>query len=79
MKDASTLPDWPRLMRREKAAAYLDLSMSLFDRAVSEGHLPQPTTFYASVKMWRRDDLDAWIDDRCAAQTAPSNEWPAPS
>ncbi len=77
MKGESTLPGWPRVMRRDKAAAYLDLSISLFDREVAEGRLPAPVQLVATVKGWVRDDLDAWIDDRRQAQSAPRNSWDA--
>lgn len=75
MKGSASLPYWPRVLRREKAAAYLDLSVSLFDREVAEGQIPAPVTITATVKGWVRDDLDAWIDDRRAAQEAPPNPW----
>jgi predicted DNA-binding transcriptional regulator AlpA len=77
MKGSVVLPDWPRIMRRDKAAAYLDLSLSLFDREVAAGRLPAPVPVCGSVKGWVRDDLDAWIDDRRAAQDAPANDWDA--
>jgi predicted DNA-binding transcriptional regulator AlpA len=78
MKGTTALPNWPALMRREKAAAYLDMSMSLFDRGVSDGSIPKPAIRYASLKRWRREDLDAWIDDQSAAQTVPPNTWDVP-
>ena len=35
MKGAAAIPYWPRILRRENAAAYLGLSASLFDREVA--------------------------------------------
>jgi predicted DNA-binding transcriptional regulator AlpA len=75
MKGSAAYPYWPRVLRREKAAAYLDLSISLFDREVSDGHLPPPVAITATVKGWVREDLDAWIDGRRAAQDAAPNPW----
>lgn len=77
MKGAAAIPYWPRILRRENAAAYLGLSASLFDREVAEGRLPPPVTICATVKGWDRHTLDAWIDERSAAQTAPANDWDA--
>ncbi len=77
MKGSAVYPYWPRVMRREKAAAYLDLSVSLFDREVADGRIPGPMPITASVKGWVRDDLDTWIDSRRDAHCAPPNEWDA--
>lgn len=48
---------WPALMRRDMAAAYLDLSQSSFDAKVKEGALPAPVA-HMSPTRWRRSDLD---------------------
>ena len=72
---APLLPYWPRVLRRELAAAYLGMSPSLFVREVEAGALPRPVALAGSVKGWVRDDLDAWIEDRRAAQDAPRNPW----
>ena len=77
MKGSAVLPYWPRILRRDKAAAYLDLSVSLFDREVAEGRLPAPVPVCGSVKGWVRDHLDAWIDGRRDAHIAPPNPWDA--
>lgn len=68
------LPDWPRIMRREKAAQYLDISPATLDQAVASGKMPKPIPITGTIKGWVRDDLDAWIEDR---RTAPliENDW----
>lgn len=68
------LPDWPRIMRREKAAQYLDISPAMLDQAVTSGKMPKPIPITGTIKGWVRDDLDAWIEDR---RTAPliENDW----
>ena len=58
------LPDWPRIMRREKAAQYLDISPAMLDQAVASGQMPKPIPITGTIKGWVRDDLDAWIEDR---------------
>lgn len=51
----------PRLLRRERAAAYLDISIGSFDKLVREGALPAPKVLH-SFKVWDRSDLDAMAD-----------------
>lgn len=51
----------PRLLRRERAAIYLDISPVTFDKLVKEGVLPAPKKL-RSFKVWDRDDLDALVD-----------------
>lgn len=75
MKGSAALPYWPRVLRREWAAAYLGLSVSIFDRERAAGNLPGPVQITSSIKGWVRDDLDCWIDDRRTEQSAPANEW----
>ena len=62
MRDRSTLPDWPVGMRRETAAAYLDVSPATFNAIVASGRLPPPTALTRGCKVWRRRDLDALLD-----------------
>jgi predicted DNA-binding transcriptional regulator AlpA len=52
----------PRMMRRERAAAYLDISPAQLDRFVADGVLPKPTRV-KNMLMWDRTDLDAAMDD----------------
>lgn len=51
----------PRLLRRERAAAYLDISAGSFDKLVRDGILP-PAKVLHSFKVWDRTDLDALAD-----------------
>jgi predicted DNA-binding transcriptional regulator AlpA len=51
----------PRLLRRERAAAYLDISPVSFDKLVKSGVLPAPKRLH-SFKVWDRCDLDALAD-----------------
>ncbi|MBM3553914.1 MAG: XRE family transcriptional regulator [Alphaproteobacteria bacterium] len=51
----------PRLLRRERAAAYLDMSATSFEKLVKEGVLPAPKKLH-SFKVWDRDELDALAD-----------------
>jgi predicted DNA-binding transcriptional regulator AlpA len=51
----------PRLLRRERAATYLDMSPVTFDKLVKDGVIPSPKKLH-SFKMWDRDELDAFAD-----------------
>lgn len=51
----------PRLLRRQQAARYLDMSGSAFDGLVKQGVLPQPKRLH-SFRVWDRDDLDSLAD-----------------
>jgi predicted DNA-binding transcriptional regulator AlpA len=52
----------PRAMRAERAAAYLGVSTSAFDRWVEDGTMPQPVR-KGGIKLWDRLDLDAAFDN----------------
>lgn len=53
--------DLRRLLRRERAAAYLDISPGSFDKLVRDGVAP-PAKRLHSFKVWDRADLDALVD-----------------
>lgn len=66
----------PLLMRRDTAAAFLDISPATFDRWICDGHLG-PGTRIGGVRLWHRDDLAAAADrllNRIAAD-GPGNPW----
>ncbi len=75
MRGRAALPYWPRVLRRELAAAYVGICAGTLDIEVREGRAPPPVALTKTVKGWDRDDLDRWIDERKAAQSAPVNPW----
>ena len=75
VKGSAGLPYWPRILRREQAAAYVGVSAGTFDIEVKEGRAPPPVFVTATLKGLDRDDLDRWIDEWKAAQAAPDNPW----
>ena len=52
----------PRLLRADRAAAYLGMGERTFLRLVELGKLPKPKRF-GRVVAWDRYRLDAYIDD----------------
>lgn len=64
--------NWPRLMRRETAAAYCDMSPVQFDRQCP---VPAKDQGWRGLR-WDRAMLDAWIEnlpnkERSPVETAP--------
>lgn len=66
----------PRLLRRERAAQYLDISPGSFDKLVREGAIPAPKIL-ESFKVWDRTDLDALADTLPyhGAESAADSTW----
>jgi len=52
----------PRLLRADRAAAYLSMGERTFLRLVAEGKLPKPKRLNGVVA-WDRYRLDAYVDD----------------
>lgn len=75
MRDGTTLPGWPLLLRRELAASYLGMSSSTFDTERKAGRVPKPVPITAGLEAWHRGDLEAWAEDRRAAAGIAPNEW----
>lgn len=65
------LPDWPRAMDVELAAAYCSISPATLRR---EG--PAPVTIGRERKVWLRDQLDAWLDRLAGIVTASEEKNP---
>jgi predicted DNA-binding transcriptional regulator AlpA len=55
-----TLP--PRLINRDAAAAYVDLSPTTFDQMVKDGRMPRPKRLVGRRKAWDVRALDAAVD-----------------
>jgi predicted DNA-binding transcriptional regulator AlpA len=60
-------------MKRNTAAAYLDLSVNSLLREVRAGRLPQPISI-GGRDHWRKDALDKAIDNLDGLQNADSGE-----
>lgn len=56
-KPRVSLPEWPRLMSRETAAAYCGISPGFF-----EATCPVVPMRIGSRKLWDRRLIDQWID-----------------
>jgi predicted DNA-binding transcriptional regulator AlpA len=52
----------PRLLRADRAAAYLDMSKSKFLELVDQGRLPTPVRI-DGITSWDRRELDSAVED----------------
>ena len=76
-KSANTKEGMQRLLRRERAAHYVDVSPSSFDNLVKKGHLPSPKLL-EHITVWDRFDLDSACDHlpyKKEEQNPPDNSW----
>lgn len=53
--------DWPRMMLRATAAAYLDMPVSAFEKEVAAGRLPIPILI-GGKERWDRTKIDKALD-----------------
>lgn len=76
MPDAARLPGWPAAMADDLAASYVGLGETTF-RAVMERDGVAPFRPTPGRKLWRRMDLDAWLDRAggSVAASAEANPW----
>ena len=72
MPDGPILPGWPAAMKDDLAAAYVQMGETLF-REVMERDGVKPLRPTPGRKLWRRKDLDAWLD-RQAGEVAGFTE-----
>jgi predicted DNA-binding transcriptional regulator AlpA len=65
MADHKALPPAlaPRLISREAAAAYVNVSPTTFDEMVKEGTMPKPRRLSRRRKAWDVRALDAAVDN----------------
>ncbi|CCC96863.1 hypothetical protein [Azospirillum baldaniorum] len=75
------LPDWPRCLSRDQAAAYVGVSPGKFDQEVADGIWPSGETRGGRI-LWDRVLLDKWQDERSGlvqqsmpAAGAGTSEW----
>jgi hypothetical protein len=66
----SDMPNGGRVMRRVRAAAYLDTGLTKFDESVKDGTIPQGFILWKGakkiVRAWTTEMLDGHIDRKIA-------------
>jgi hypothetical protein len=70
------LPDWPQLMSKEMAAAYLSIGETQFVALTAQYQIAAVDLRPLRGVLWRRKDLDRLIDTlplrgECSAPSAP--------
>lgn len=66
LESLSRLPDWPRLMKRETAADYLDVSVWQVDQMRRDGLI----SYLPNTKLFDRKKLDATLDELSGLRNA---------
>lgn len=61
---------WPRMLKRDKAAAYCDLSVAAFEREIVAGRLPAGVML-GGREHWCKNALDRALDQLTGAQNVP--------
>ena len=56
------------VLRAKAGAAFLGIGESTFLRWVAEGRLPQGMRLTARCRVWRRSDLEAFLNRAAAAE-----------
>jgi predicted DNA-binding transcriptional regulator AlpA len=64
----------PRLISREAAAAYVNVSPTTFDAMVKDGTMPKPRRLSGRRKAWDVRALDAAVDN-LPAEDNDNNSW----
>lgn len=62
--------NWPRMMKRQTAAAYCDLSVGAFEREITAGRLPAPIVL-GGREHWCKNALDRALDRLTGAEQIP--------
>jgi predicted DNA-binding transcriptional regulator AlpA len=60
--DISEMPDWPYGMSAPLAASFCGISVTTFKLKVLAGEAPKPVAISNRRVVWRRRDLQAWLD-----------------
>lgn len=63
VEDIERLPDWPRMLSRDQAAAYVGVSTGTFAREVAAGFWPAPLE-RGRRQTWDRAAIDRMLDQR---------------
>lgn len=63
----SRLPDWPRGLSDQFAAAYVGLGVITFREAMAQAGV-NPVWLTKGRRVWLREDLDRWLDGLAGRQ-----------
>lgn len=66
---ANTLISDDQLLRIDDVIALTTLSKSCINLWVAQGKFIKPFSLSPAVKVWRRRDISAWIDNRAEEQS----------
>ena len=55
------------LLKRDEVTEMVGYSPSTLNRRVNAGDFPRPLDLGGRVRLWRKDQIEAWIDDHTSA------------
>jgi hypothetical protein len=77
MPKPRNIPDWPRALCEDWAAACVgQLSVSAFRTEVGAGRMPAAVQITSGRKAWLIEDLDAYLDGEAGKRSAPADTLP---
>ena len=50
--------------KKEAKQGYLNISRATFYRLLNSGNFPEPICIGTKIKFWRKEDIDAWINEQ---------------
>lgn len=62
---------WPRMMKRQTAAQYCDMSVAAFEREILAGRLPSPVLL-GGREHWCKNALDKALDQIAGVGPVPA-------
>ena len=68
---------WPRGLNREKAAQYLGISSTLFDKLVQKKRMPEPMAPSDGRVVWDITELDHAFENLPRRTDKTQNSWDA--
>ena len=72
MSNTAAMPDWPRRMKADLAAAYCGISQSKFKDGVKARRYPQAVRDGGNV-LWYLEDLDEAMDRQKGDEVGPAS------
>ena len=52
--------------KQEARQGYLNISRATFYRLVNSGNFPKPISRGTKIKFWRKEDIDAWVNEQAS-------------
>ena len=54
----------PRMMRMKQLTKYTSLSRAYIYQKIAEGEFPPGSMISSGIRIWNRETVDSWLDER---------------